>query len=240
MVVIYDAVERRRKEAQARLIWRMVGSVLVMGALALAFQLGLNAGRVKEAAWKAERDRFAQQNAQLQSQLTDLKAQALAANNNLQTLQAQYNQDIGDTTIRQLVPLLRDRLQRGISAERLAQVLATANTNQQCSTPEVKRLIVKTPASRGPASKVALADGLFNISAEGISAHNKNKGVETWFDPAEAIKVTVAIKDLQPVIWEDKLPLHNSISLGKTEYRFTITKSAQSYIEIVLDQCARS
>ncbi len=240
MVVIYDAVERRRKENQTRIIWRVFGFILVLGGLALAFQLGLNAGRVKEAAWKAERDQFAQQNAVLQSQITDIKGQALAANNRYQTLAEQYQQDIGDPAIRQLVPLLRDRLKRGLTADRLAQVLANAENQRQCSTPEVKRLIVKTPASRGPASKVNLADGLFSVSAEGASARNKNKGAETWFDPAGPIKVTVMIKDLQPMIWEDKLPLHQTISLGTTEYRFTITKSAQSYIEIVLDQCARS
>src|SRR5690606_23652825 len=125
-------------------------------------------------------------------------------------LQGQYHKDIADEKLRTLINMIRERLNAGVNYERLSFLVSTAKNNRNCSEPEMKRFVVSTQLTKGPASAVSFANGAIVVSGAGTAAITADGAPEAWFDPAQSVKITFTKLGGEKSFAEGVLPLHHS------------------------------
>lgn len=139
--------------------------------------------------------------------------------------------------LRELLDLLKVRLEEGASPERLSFVIRSARPPRNCTDPETKRFIVATPSYKGPDSVISLDDGMAVITAKGESARNSDGQPEAWFDQGQPI--TVSFKKFGGEV-ETKtgiLPITTSMVIKDREYRFSLSAGAKSFLRVTFDSC---
>ncbi len=139
--------------------------------------------------------------------------------------------------LRELLDLLKVRLEEGASPERLSFVIRSARPPRNCTDPDTKRFIVATPTYKGPDSVISLDDGIVVITAKGESARNSGGQPEAWFDQGQPI--TVSFKKFGGEV-ETKtgvLPMTTSMVINDREYRFSLSAGAKSFMKVTYDSC---
>ncbi len=173
----------------------------------------------------------------LQENVTELSAKAQTADKRYEQLQEEVNSIIPKGPMQDLVTLVRTQLEQGMDPQRLSSAIRSARPPSNCSNPETKRFVVKTPAYNGPTSFAAVAEGGVIISGAGKSARNVKGLPEAWYDPAKSVTLVFKHGDKM----EQKsgvLPLRYSVVHKDREYRFTIEKGARSFAKVIFDSCA--
>jgi len=173
----------------------------------------------------------------LQDNVMELSAKAQTASMRFDQLQEEVNSIIPKGPMQDLVTLVREQLKQGMDPQRLSSAIRSARPPSNCTQPETKRFVVKTPAYKGPVSFAAVAEGAITITGAGKSARNAQKLPEAWYDPAKEVRLTFKHGDKL----ESKsgvLPLRYSVVSKNREYRFTIESGARSFAKVIYDSCA--
>ena len=173
----------------------------------------------------------------MQDNLTEIRAEAQTANTRYEQVKKEYQELIPEGPMQDLTALLREQLEKGMDPQRMSFFIRSARPPTGCTDPEVKRFVVSTPAYKGPASVVSVADGQVKVYGSGVSARNSKGQPEAWYDPAQPVKVEFK----NPSGLDRKkgvLPIQHSVVAGNREYRFTIEEGARSFAKVVFDSCA--
>ncbi len=211
---------------------------LLGGICYAVYQLGRDNAQAQEISLHAERDTLKTAKAKLEEDIVALKATALTSDTRLKELENQYSRDIGNAELRQLLRLVQERLNAGVKPERLQQVITATENTRNCSAPDKKRFAIKTVLSKDKASSVSFGGGAITITGDGEPAQGPNGAKEAWYDPAKPVTLNFKLRDGDAKQVQGTLPLVQSIIRANTEFKFTINKSAQSYVEVTGDQCA--
>ena len=233
----YDPSSRYRNRASQRVAKAFSTFLIILISGATGFWFGNQFAAEQQISYREQAKTLEEQNTQLQQTVTELRAEAQTANTRYIQLKKDYDAQIPDGPMQELVTLVRQQLEEGMAPERLSFLIRSARPPTDCTQPETKRFVVTTAAYDGPQSVVSVADGEVKIYGEGDSARNAKGLPEAWFDPAK--KVTVHFKSGEKV--ETKtgvLPLKHSIVSNGREYRFTIEEGSRSFARIVFDSCA--
>ena len=235
---LYDPALRRRSQKRSRAFRWFFLILLIGGVLYGVFRVGAESSKANQSILTEKIETSKATISKLEQEAVGLRASTMTAEARFKELERQYQNDIGDDNIRKLVVLLKERLAAGVKTDRLITLLSKAENVRQCSAPETKRFILKTDASRGPASSLAFANGGITITGTGEPTVSDKGGKESWFDPAKPVSIQFQSAGVEEGKEEGVLPLHHSIVQGATEYRFIIAKGARSFIEVSADQCA--
>lgn len=233
----YNPQNRYRKRSSER----MVAFLVVFGILVLAFGFGFWVGKQKvgqgERSLKRQLETVLDERETLQDTVTELRVEAQTATTRYDQLQATYEEILPEGPLRDLTALLKQQLDEGRSAERLAFLIRSARPPRNCTEPETKRFVVSSPAYDGPKSKISLANGALEISGSGQSAVNSNGQPEAWYDPSKRLKIEFAAKGEKPFVKSGVLPLRHSIVVENREYRISIAEGARSFAKATFDSC---
>lgn len=187
---------------------------------------------------------YHQKKAELESQFQKAEEEVSRLRANYQTLRLQYEQLQADYKRRVpqgdfgvLTNMVREQLDKGLTIERMAQIIRSAQPPQNCTPAITKRFIVSTPAYKGPESVITFADGAITVRGSGDASINSKGEDEAWFDPGKPVKVTFTIIGGKKETKEALLPFHHTIILRNKEHRFTISQGPQSFIVITGDNC---
>lgn len=220
---------------------RMMNFFLSLGVLFLAgffgFWLGGQSAAEQIIKLKDENKSLSQQVAEMQGNLTELRAEAQTANTRFEQVKKEYSELIPEGPMQDLTALLREQLDKGMDPQRLSFFIRSARPPTGCTDPETKRFVVSTPAYNGPDSEVSVADAQVVITGSGVSARNQQGQPEAWFDPAQS--VTIQFKS--PAGTDTKkgvLPIQHSLVAGGREYRFSVEEGSRSFAKVVFDSCA--
>jgi hypothetical protein len=229
----------RQKRLRSRQLRRWLLWFLAIGVVLLSYQLGkMHASAVNTTDTHMIQDLSAAK-ADLEKQVVTLKADLLTTQTKLDELTQQYDTDVGDKDLLALNRIIHDRLDSGVTMERLQQVIAATSNVRNCSSPDTKRFMVTTDTSKGPVSKVNFGSGLIVITGTGEDETNSKGGHETWYDPKQPVHVTITVRGGgEPIHKDGVLPIHQSVIHGDTEYLLTIAPGGRSYAEVTSEQCA--
>lgn len=174
----------------------------------------------------------------LQQSLTDARTDAQTAI----MRENQLKEDMetlfpSDGPLKELISQVRNRLEEGANPERLAFVIKSARPPRNCTDPETKRFIVKTPTYKGPDSTISLDDGMVVVTALGVSAKNQSGQPEAWYDPGQPVEITFEKFGGETETKKGTLPLSVSMIVKDKEYRFTFSGGARSFIKATYDSC---
>ena len=207
--------------------------------LLFSYQLGKMQSNAIKKTKSHEIQDLSSSKADLEKQVVLLKADLLTTQTKLDALTKQYDVDVGDKDLLTLNQLIHDRLDNGVTMERLKQVIAATSNIRNCSSPDIKRFIVSTGTPvKGSVGKVSFGSGLIVITGDGTPEINSRGGHETWYDPKQSVNITIAVKGGDTIHKQGVMPIRESVVQGNAEYRLTIAPGGRSYAEVTADQCA--
>ena len=198
------------------------------------------------------RDRAASRIEELEVEVTELdqttleareeaaaaRAEIAALRSEAATWRQRYESEVPQGESAVLWQLLIRRLDEGVSADRLAEVVELAANRRDCDAEmTTKRIIVKTHLHGGTDTSASFADGRITIAGEGETARDASNNPVAWYDPAKTVKISfIEIGGATEVI-EGYLPLNHTILLGSDEWRFSVTEGPRNFALISAERC---
>lgn len=228
----------RYRERSAQKVANVVSFLLIIAmSVGVGIWMGRQFGAESVITLKRQNKSLSDQVDELQTALTDLRAEAQVANTRFEQLRAEYNAAVPEGPMQDLLKLVKQQLDEGMEPGRLSFLIRSARPPTGCTEADSKRFIVSTPTYKGENSAVTIADGAVVVFGSGASAKNAQGQPEAWYDPAQSVKVTFKTRDGA----EEKtgtLPIRHSVVVDDREYRFTIEEGSRSFARVVHDSCS--
>ncbi len=228
--------QRKRRQSLLR-VWLRI----ILWTLVLCLALGIGYIAYDSGTALARRDvvRLEDQLAKLEAENTGLKADVEAALELEKAIEKQYGRKVPPGKAKELVNLVRERLAAGVSLDRLAFVIGAAQNEDRCDDEaSTKRFIVQTQLGEGANDTVSFASNRIVVTASGTAAIDASGNPEAWFNPAEPIAIQFAVAGGATSDASGILPLHPSVVLGGSEYRFNLVAGARGFINVTGLRCA--
>jgi hypothetical protein len=232
--------DRRRQRQQAVWNWLKLlfyAGVLIVSSL-FSYQLGVEQWRPREAAQRGEIETLAKERAELQQNLLSLQQAIANARLRADRAEQRYAEDVPTGKLRDLATMAMEKLEEGVPADRLAFVISHASRQRNCKAAESKRFLIQTPLYQGSNTSVAFMDGTLTVTGGGQSAATAEGKAEAWFDPVKPVTIRFTVIGGSQSAAEGQLPLHHSVVIKDTEYRFTITEGSRGFVSITSDACS--
>jgi hypothetical protein len=236
---LHENRQRRRR----RFWWGVAKWVL---ALVLVLAAGAYSYRIGEQLAERDVSRAQERIAQLEQEVSGLQQQSAALATDLArsreavaAWQARYEQEVPTGFVREMMALVKEKLEAGADEERLAFLVAAADQPRNCDeNPETKRFIVTTELQTGGANDaVSFGERSITVTAVGQAARDASGNLEAWFDPQRPIAVTFTQLGGKTVSAEGTLPLHHAVVSGENEYRFTLLPGSRGFLTVTADRC---
>jgi hypothetical protein len=229
---------RRKRQRAARTIKLLLVVAAAAGSLGAAYTFGHHVGGLGQAQLETQRDAAIARGHHLEGERAALATELAETRAKLRAVEERYAQAVPTGERRDLLEQIVAKLAAGVTAERLATVIAAAENERACEQPATKRFLVRTPVSPpsgGDAS--SFADGQIVVTGLGISAKDESQNPEAWFDPNQPVTLRFAALGGAASEAKGKLPLHHSVVLGGWEYRFSAMPSTRGYVAVTADRC---
>lgn len=174
----------------------------------------------------------------LTSENDSLKLELAAANTRAAEWQSRYEREVPTGAIKQLTDLVGEKVRDGVAMDRLSFLIGAAGAAAACDNePVTKRFIVPTPLYSGENSWIGFADSSVTVTAMGESAVNANGQPEGWYDPAKPVTMKFTRLGGETEEISGKLPLHHSVLVGDSEFRFTAVAGDRGFMNVTADRC---
>ena len=235
----YNIRKRYRERSRQRTATFVKVAAFFIVTAFLAGWIGRNYNESRQATLQKKLGENRTEILELQEELLEARAQAQTASARYTQLKDEISKELpNEGPLRELVAMIRDRLDEGMDPERLEFIILSARPPRNCSDPVTRRFIVKTPALKGPDSAVDIgADDEISVSGSGTAAKSKDGDAEAWFDPAKPVAIAFETKSGLVETKEGNLPIYHSLVVGDKEYRFSIEEGVQSFAKITFDHC---
>ncbi|MFD2207175.1 hypothetical protein [Kiloniella antarctica] len=231
---------RRRRSHNFRwaLFKWMIALILIGAAGWYSYKVGQDLAK-KDVVKLNDKNNELEQTVQALVDLRDkLKAELVNTKQIASEWEGRYRSDVPTGELKVIVTNLQEKISNGVSLDRLGFLISSAENEQACdNNPVTKRFYVNTPIYTGVNDNVSFARGGVTITANGVSAFNAENKVEAWYDPAKSLDFVFTIIGGKQVKLSGKLPLHQSVVVNKSEYRFSINTGARGFVQVVGDRC---
>ena len=234
----YNPHNRYKNRASQRVASIISFLLVVSMSVGVGIWMGRQLGAESVISLKKQVKSLTAETEELQTTLTDLRAEAQTANTRYEQLRAEYNAAVPEGPMQDLLKLVKQQLDEGMEPGRLAFLLRSARPPTDCTEADSKRFIVSTPTYKGQDSSVSVADGAVVVSGAGVSAKNKEGAPEAWYDPSQDVTITFTSKLGGVEKKTGPLPMRHSVVVEDREYRFTVEEGSRSFARVVFDSCA--
>lgn len=228
---------RRRRRQQAR--WTLIKFlliVLVIGALgAFAYETGTRLAQHDVTSLRADVKSRDERIQELESQLQQQTSTAERERARSSEWEQRYTREVPSGASAELFTLMQQRLTDGVDPERIRAILEVIQVKRECEQPQVRRLAVTTPISKG--SSASFDGGSVVVSAEGDSTRNSTGAPEAWFDPDQPVHLHLSRRGEEDTETSGVLPLKPSLVIADREYRLTVTPAKRGFIQVTMVRC---
>ena len=231
-----------RRRPRAPLARRVVGWTLavitVFGAGVYAYRTGMAFATRAVEQLGAEVLELGDAVANLEQNNAGLRAALEEEQRRNSELLEQYQQDVPDEAIQPIVAAVRDRLEAGVGADQLAEVVRAVGPGWACDgAAQTKRFVIRTPVTPGGNDAVGFAEATITITGTGASQIDEQGRPLAWFDPAQPVRLEFARigGDVSEV--SGLLPLHHSMAVNDTLFRFTVVAGERSFVSVTGQPC---
>ncbi|MBP2298505.1 hypothetical protein [Azospirillum picis] len=234
----YDYERRYRRRVRAGLIKFVLLTALVLGVGLFAYQMGIEQLKGRDVTLREEIATLSRQKAELELLASQMQHAARTAEARVGELEGRLQREVPTGDLAKLSQLVSDRLKGGLDANRLAFVISQAQTPRNCQPADTKRFTLTTPLLKGGARGVAFGNGTITVTGEGQSSHDSQGNAESWYDPGQPVTIKITGIGGKSTSVTGVLPLHQSLVVDNSEYRFTIAAAQRSFVEVTADRCA--
>lgn len=234
----YDYERRYRKRMRAGVIKFLLLAALVLGVGLFSYQMGIEQLKGRDVTLREEIATLSRQKAELELLATQMQHAARTAEARAAELDGRLQREVPTGDLAKLTQLVSERLKSGLDANRLSFVISQAQIQRNCQPADTKRFTLSTPLLKGGSRGVTFGNGTVTVTGEGQSAHNAQGNAESWFDPGQPVTIRITGIGGKTATAAGVLPLHQSLVVDNSEYRFTFAASQRSFVEVTADRCA--
>jgi len=235
---LYDYDRRYRRRVWTGVVKMLVFAALLLVAGAFAYQIGIAQFAERDATQKREIEQLKRDKGAAELLASQLKQAQINAEARAADLEARLATEVPHGDLARLVGLAAERLAAGVSADRLGFVITAAQNKRTCQPPETKRFVLSTPIYKSPNRSVSFGSGTVTVTGEGQSARDNSGDSVAWYDPSQPVTIKIAGQDGKDQVVQGVLPLHHSLVIDATEYRFTVVAGSRSFAEVTVDRCS--
>lgn len=233
-----DERRRRRYRARLTLLRGLVILALVAGVGVYAYQTG---SRVAERGIASRDEQIRQLSVrveELQAQVQAHQVDLAAERGNAEAWRQRYERDVATGDARELAKMLQAKIAEGVDAHRLRWVLEHIQARRVCDPrPQVRRVPVRTPSSRGGPSPIALAGGALSISLSAEAVPPPAGAREARYDPKLPVTVRLTAASGRTMESEGVLPQQRSFVEGDREYQLTVAPGPAGFATVTVERC---
>jgi len=234
---LYDSDRRYRRRFWGGML-RLVIFVALIGATAIvSYQFGIEDLESQVRGYQQEIFDLENRHSELEQETANLRVAAERAKLTVEEWERRYRTDVPIGDRKQMLDLATERLQAGVSADRLGFLIKSAEEPRNCGPVESKRFLVRTPLYDGKNTVVSFADDAIVISGTGESAKTADGLPQAWFDPLQSVTIQITRVDGETRVVSGRLPLNGSIIHGGAEHRFQMRAGATGFIQIAAEKC---
>lgn len=227
---------RERRQRRLHLLLRFSQALAViltfLGVGVIAYRGAEELARQEVTTLEAQVARLTQQEADMQRENTQLAAMLEQARRDMRQLEARYAQDVPRAPFTQFLTAARERLSAGVAAERLVDVIRTAENPRRCEGRAImRRFAIRFGGTPNTEEGTSFAEGLLRVSvampagAEDIARQSTVSVTTTWNGRTET---------------REGLPQRLSLPLGNLELDLTISASElRGFAQAALASCQR-
>ncbi len=235
---LYDSERRYRRRVWTGFVKFVLFILFVLGVGLFAYQMGVEQLKDRDAGLRDEVTHLSREKGELELFVSQLQEAARTAEARANEMDQRLKNEVPRGDLAKLAQLVAERLNSGVAPDRLAFVISAAQNRRNCQQPETKRLQPSTPIYKSPNRSVSFVGGTMTISGDGQSARDTSGNSEGWFDPTQPVTIHITPQGGKESVVTGVLPLHQSVVVDNTEYRFTAVSGSRSFIEITTDRCA--
>lgn len=235
----WESDQRYRRRFFAGAVRMAIYLAVLLGVAALGYQIGLDDNKAEDDGLRAQVARLrAEAQAAVDARI-EAEGVALRARADAQRWQQRFEAEVPDGPPRELLAQIQKRLAEGLPAERLAVAIAAAGPPHDCTPPEAKRFMVKTPITPDSAPlAITLGGGALVVTATGPSERTADGRPEAWFDPAQPITLKMTpLGGAGAGEVSGVLPLHTSFVAGGLEHRLSVTAANRGFVQVAAERC---
>ena len=135
--------------------------------------------------------------------------------------------------------LVKERLESGVSPDRVAFLVAMAENDTKCEhNTDTRRFLVQTSLTTGANSAISFSNDTITVTGWGLPSRDVNDNLQSWFDAAQKIKILFTLIGGKEYRADGKLPLHHTMVTGNIEHRFTIkTGEVKGFVVVTEQRC---
>lgn len=233
-----DSRNRRRRRFWLGVVKWSIVLIAILAAGVYAYRTGSKLAELDVTQLREEVDQLTVTVDSLTSENEALEHELAAAKQNAQEWQTRYEREVPTGEIKRLTDMVGQKVRDGVALDRLAFLIEASDDIGACDNqPVTKRFIVPTPLYDGPNSWVGFADSSITVTARGESAVNDDGQPEGWYDPAKPVTLVFAQLGGETSEVSGELPLHHSMLVGDSEYRFTAVAGDRGFLNVTADRC---
>lgn len=242
MVILSTAVRRRRQKFRQSL-WTLAKFICGMILLVVVSYAAFEAGKAKndESVRRMRAELLDAENQKLEliaaKETAEERVRRMAGT--LAQLERDYQQNVPEGDLAELVLAIRERIAAGIDPDRLKFVIGTAAFERKCDkSTETQPLLVRTPLSTNLDNTVGFAKNRVVVSAEGQPMRDDAGVALGFFDPDKpiAIRFLMISGELERV--SKTLPLTHSVVVDDDEYQIQVlADSRRGYLAVTVRRC---
>ena len=233
----YNPSDRYRQRALTRFKGAFVFVLMCVLIGGVGFWLGRFYEGQTSVALNNEVERLQAQHVEFESALTEANAQAQTAMTRYEELEATVSDVVTQGPMQELLVVLKAQLDNGVDEQRLLAAVRGTRPPENCSVPEIRRFVMKTPNYKGPESRIVLADGALAIYGSGQLSYNTRGAPQAWYDPLKPVTVRFEVEGKAAKVKRGVLPLYHSVVIDDKEYRLSVEAGAKSFASVRYDIC---
>ena len=242
MVILSTAARRRRQRLQ-----KLLYGIAKIGALILLLVMTAYAAFVAGTAKNEERVRLME--VELEA-AEDEKLSLIAAKETAQErlrrmtgtlaqLEKDYESNVPDGVLAELLGVVEQKLANGLPAERLQFIVEQVGIERVCdSDTETQSLLMRTPLSTALDNTVGFANNRLVVSGEGEPLRDEEGRDIGFFDPAQPIVVRLLLITGEIERIEGSLPMTHSVVIDSDEYQIQmLPDSRRGFLSVTVRRC---
>jgi len=239
MTIGLNDPDRRYRRRLRSTVLKFSFYLVTIGAIGIfSYQIGVEQVESRERQLREEIGRLEQQQQALEQSAVQAQAAARTAEARYEEAARRLDEEVPTGEVRELMQLVSERLNEGVSTDRLAFFIGSADEARDCSDPVTRRFIMPTQVYQGANTSVSFAEGRISVTGMGESATTGDGTQQAWFDPGEEVTVRFATVGGEETTVSGILPVHQSVVLSDREYRFTVVEGDErSFVQVTSDNC---
>lgn len=133
---------------------------------------------------------------------------------------------------------MQAKLAEGVNAERLRKAIEHVEVRLECDPhPQVRRLMVRTPLTKGADSAATFDGGAVAIAVSGASVRNAAGNPEAGSSRKQPVTIRITGVGGKTAEIEGVLPQQQMLAAGDREYRLSIAAASRGFAQATVEHC---